>query len=106
VPSCFAFSCCLAVCAFACSREPNANSSFVASDLTCAGHWWLQVKLALVRLVKTKGRDHTTLLRRVERLRGDKDMTRKLVEQLAEAARVHRRAALADQLLLLAQLQQ
>lgn len=35
-----------------------------------------QVKLALLRLVKARGRDHTSLLRRVERLQGNHEMTR------------------------------
>lgn len=65
-------------------------------EVTPVNKW--RIKLEFLRLVKGRASGHMLLIRRISRLRGTPEATRKLILQLSEAARDLKRLGLADKL--------
>jgi len=75
----------------------GVSSAEVAEEVVTQANKW-RVKLEFLRLIKGRQSGHVMLMRRISRLRGSPETTRKLILQLSEAARNHRKPGLAEML--------
>jgi hypothetical protein len=79
------------------SGQGGAVSNAEAEEEVTQANKW-KIKLEFLRLIKGRHSGHVMLMGRISRLRGSPETTRKLIMQLSEAARNHRRPGLAEML--------